>query len=70
MSRVAFYDQTGGPEVLRVGEVDDPAPTAGGVTVRVEAAGLNPVDAKIRSGFIRSDAPFPRRVDTDDSAGV
>ncbi|WOQ16455.1 NADP-dependent oxidoreductase [Raineyella sp. W15-4] len=65
MSRAALYDQLGGPEVLFVGEVADPAPGHGEVAVRVRAAGLNPIDAKLRSGFARSDAPFPRRVGSD-----
>lgn len=65
MSRAALYDRTGGPEVLYVGEVGDPDPAAGEVAVRVRAAGLNPFDAKLRSGFIPSDAPFPRRTGAD-----
>jgi NADPH:quinone reductase-like Zn-dependent oxidoreductase len=65
MSRAALYDTTGGPEVLYVGEVADPDPAPGQVLVHVEAAGLNPVDAKLRSGFIPSEEPFPRRLGSD-----
>jgi len=65
MSRAALYDVTGGPEVLYVGEVEDRAPGSGEVAIRVRAAGLNPFDAKLRSGFIPSDAPFPRRLGSD-----
>lgn len=65
MSRAALYRENGGPEVLRVEEVDNRAPGAGEVVVRVRAAGLNPFDAKARSGFIPSDAPFPRRIGAD-----
>ncbi|GGH33555.1 NADP-dependent oxidoreductase [Microbacterium album] len=65
MSRAALYDRVGGPEVLRVAEVDDPAPGPGEVAVRVRAAGLNPVDAKLRSGAFPSDSPFPRRPGAD-----
>ncbi|MBO1902695.1 NADP-dependent oxidoreductase [Leucobacter weissii] len=65
MSRVARYEIPGGPEVLRIAEVDDPAPAAGEVLLRVASAGLNPFDAKVRSGFIPSDAPFPRRIGSD-----
>jgi NADPH2:quinone reductase len=40
----------GGPEVMRIEEVPDPNPGAGEVLVRVQAAGVNPVEAYIRSG--------------------
>ncbi|MBX3195682.1 MAG: NADP-dependent oxidoreductase [Microbacteriaceae bacterium] len=65
MSRAAVYDTTGGPEVLRVDDVADAVPGPGEVALRVRAAGLNPFDSKMRSGFIPSDAPFPRRIGSD-----
>jgi NADPH2:quinone reductase len=40
----------GGPEVLRLEELEDPRPSAGQVVVRVGAAGVNPVDTYIRTG--------------------
>lgn len=65
MSRAALYDRTGGPEVLYVSDVDSPAPEPGRVAVQVEATGLNPFDSKVRSGFIPSEAAFPRRIGSD-----
>lgn len=65
MARAAQYGSTGGPEVLEVSDVPDPVPGAGRVVIRVAAAGLNPYDAKVRSGFIPSDAAFPRRIASD-----
>ncbi len=41
----------GGPEVMQVEAVADPQAGAGQVVVRVVAAGVNPVDAYIRSGM-------------------
>lgn len=41
----------GGPEVLRVEEMEEPRPGAGQLTVRVRAVGVNPVDTYIRSGI-------------------
>jgi NADPH2:quinone reductase len=49
MKRVVV-DQFGGPEVLRVVEVDDPQPGPGEVRVRVLAAGVSFTDALIRAG--------------------
>ena len=40
----------GGPEVMHLEEVADPAAGKGEVVVRIHAAGVNPVDAYIRSG--------------------
>ncbi|MFV0319214.1 MAG: NADP-dependent oxidoreductase [Microbacterium sp.] len=65
MTRAALYDQTGGPEVLRIGTVEDAQPGPGEVVLRVRAAGLNPIDSKIRTGFVPLNAPFPRRVGSD-----
>jgi NADPH:quinone reductase-like Zn-dependent oxidoreductase len=70
MSRAAVYDRIGGPEVLRIVEAPDPVPGPGQVVVRVRAAGLNPYDAKVRSGFIPSQTPFPRRIGADMSGRV
>jgi len=42
--------ELGGPEVLRVEEVEAPEPIPTEVQVRVRAAGVNPVDFKTRSG--------------------
>lgn len=65
MSRAALYDSNGGPEVLHLEEVPDPIPGDGEVVVHVRAAGLNPIDSKLRSGLAPGDAPFPRRVGSD-----
>ncbi len=43
-------DQTGGPEVLQLKDMDIPEVGVGGVLVKVFAAGVNPVETYIRSG--------------------
>jgi NADPH:quinone reductase-like Zn-dependent oxidoreductase len=40
----------GGPEVLRLAEVPVPEPGQGQIRVQVRAAGVNPIDGKIRRG--------------------
>ncbi|HLO27180.1 MAG TPA: NADP-dependent oxidoreductase [Geobacteraceae bacterium] len=47
----------GGPEVLVYEEVPRPQPGQGEVLVRVEAAAVNPVDWKIREGYLREMLP-------------
>ena len=55
MIRAVAFDTFGGPEVLKVAEIDEPHAAAGEVRVRVMAAGVNALDWKIRTGG----APFP-----------
>ena len=59
--RAAVVDGYGGTEVLQVREVAAPVAQPGEVLIRVRAAGVNPVDWKIRRGDIRPFLPrhFP-----------
>jgi NADPH:quinone reductase-like Zn-dependent oxidoreductase len=43
----------GGPEVLKYEDAPRPQPAAGEVLIRVHAAGVNPVDRGVRSGFLK-----------------
>jgi NADPH:quinone reductase-like Zn-dependent oxidoreductase len=55
--RAASYDRFGGPEVLSVGEVDAPPVGPDTVLVRVHATSVNPVDWKIREGYLEGAFP-------------
>ena len=47
------FSQYGGPEVLGVAEAPEPHAGPGEVRIRVRAASVNPIDWKIRSGFMQ-----------------
>lgn len=70
MASAIVYTEFGGPEVLTLTEVPDPVPAEGEVAIRVEAAGVNPIEWKVRKG-LRPSGPLeePRRVGGD-GAGV
>lgn len=70
MARAIVYTEIGSPDVLHLSEVPDPVAGDGEVVVRIEAAGVNPIDAKIRGGK-RPSPPItePRPVGFD-GAGV
>lgn len=70
MARAIVYTEIGSPAVLHLIEVPDPVAARGEVVVRIEAAGANPIDAKLRGGK-RPSPPItePRPVGFD-GAGV
>jgi len=51
------FSEFGGPEVLELVDLDDPAPGAGQIRIRVRAVGINPIDWKVRSGMMGGDLP-------------
>jgi len=48
--RAVTFSRLGGPEVLEVSELPEPAPGPGEVRIRVAAATVNPTDISFRSG--------------------
>jgi NADPH:quinone reductase-like Zn-dependent oxidoreductase len=71
MSRAVRFSGYGDVDVLQVEEVEDPVPGPGEVRVRVQAAGINPGEAKIRAGLVADRWPssFPSGQGSD-LAGV
>jgi len=66
--RAILVREFGGPDVLRLEDVPDPKPGPSEVVVRIRAAGVNPVDAYIRSGTYARKPPLPY-VPGSDGAG-
>ncbi|AGJ58742.1 NADP-dependent oxidoreductase [[Kitasatospora] papulosa] len=55
--RAARYHEYGGTDTLVVEQAPDPLPGPGEIRVRVAAAGVNPVDWKVRDGSVRDFLP-------------
>ncbi len=51
------FSRFGGPEVLELVELPDPEPGPGQIRVAVRAAGVNPIDWKVRTGAMGGDLP-------------
>jgi len=70
MARAIVYTEFGSPAVLHQIEIPDPVAARGEAVVRIEAAGVNPIDAKLRARKRPSpDITEPRPVGFD-GAGV
>ncbi|WP_336489894.1 zinc-dependent alcohol dehydrogenase family protein [Methylobacterium nigriterrae] len=59
MARVVRFHEIGGPEVLRVEDIEVPAPQAGEVQIRVKAMGLNRAEVMFRTGQYVTEPSFP-----------
>ena len=69
--RAIYYDRTGpAAEVLTLGEMPDPHPSAGEVLVRIAASGINPADVKRRAGWGGLKMGHPRIIPHSDGAGT
>ena len=53
LMKAALVHKYGGPELLKYEEVPRPEPAEDEIFVRVIAAGVNPVDAKVRAGLFK-----------------
>jgi NADPH:quinone reductase-like Zn-dependent oxidoreductase len=59
MARVVRFHAHGGPEVLRIEDVDLPGPGRDEIQIRVKALGLNRAEALLRSGTYIETPPLP-----------
>src|SRR6516164_6842150 len=66
------YDGYGGPDVLRLRDIEPPALGPGHLVVEVKAASLNPIDWKVRSGMLQQLFPmtFPATTGRDGAGTV
>lgn len=72
MPKAYVFTRNGGPEVESLVDQDVPVPGPGELLVAVRAAGVNPVDWKLREGYVRPGSerqPFPT-VFGSEAAGV
>lgn len=60
----------GGPENMRIEEVDEPTPGPRQVVIAVKAAGINPIDTYIRSGSYAKKKPVLPYTPGFDAAGI
>lgn len=67
--RAERIHEFGGPDVLRLEEIEQPRPGARQVLVRVHAAGVNPVDWKLREGKL-GHPPLPSTLGLDFSGVI
>jgi NADPH:quinone reductase-like Zn-dependent oxidoreductase len=61
----------GSPEVLQLVDLPKPAPQAGEIIIRIKAAGVNAIDAKLRAGYMQKIMPLvlPKTLGWD-AAGI
>ncbi|MGA9922484.1 MAG: zinc-dependent alcohol dehydrogenase family protein [Isosphaeraceae bacterium] len=61
MARVVRFHEIGGPEVLKIEEIEVPPPVNDEIQIRIHALGLNRADAMFRSGQYLEEPKLPAR---------
>jgi len=69
MAKVVRFHELGGPEVLRIEDIDVGEPGPGEVRLRVQAIGLNRAEALFRAGHYLEAAKLPARLGYE-AAGI
>lgn len=62
MAKIVRFHQTGGPEVLKIDQIDVPPPSNGEVQIKVKALGLNRAESMFRSGHYLIEPHLPSRL--------
>jgi NADPH:quinone reductase-like Zn-dependent oxidoreductase len=62
MPRVVRFHEVGGPEVLKIEEIDVPAPKKGEVQISIKAIGLNRAESMFRSGQYLEEPKLPAKL--------
>ena len=70
--KAASFDRYGGSETMEFGDVADAAPGDGEIAVEIHAASVNPIDWKVREGYLQGtlDPPMPHVMGRDFSGVV
>jgi NADPH:quinone reductase-like Zn-dependent oxidoreductase len=58
-----FFGETGGPEVLKIEQLDVPPPGKGEVQISVKALGLNRAESMFSGGEYIEQPNFPARIE-------
>ena len=71
MKRIQYYEY-GGPETMRLEDFELERPGKGQVAVRIGFAAINPIDWKVRNGYLKmmTGKAFPRAMGSDFSGTV
>ena len=70
MARVVRFHEVGGPEVLRVEQVEVPPPRKGEVQLNIKALGLNRAESMFRSGQYLEAPKLPARLGYEAAGSV
>jgi len=69
MARIVRIHELGGPEVLRIEDVEVPPPGPGEIRLQVKAIGVNRAESMFRTGYYPESPDFPARLGYE-AAGV